>query len=90
MFSTLKFGTASVDTGFTTITGYIVTETTKAAAAVATFRNAASGTILWTVNLVAGETTGEQFGENPVVSNFGSPFYLSVDSGTVQYAVYGK
>ena len=90
MFSSIKFGTASASSGFSTLTGYSVTETTKAAAAVVTFRNAASGTVLWTVNLVAGETTSEQFGQNPVVAEYGGTFYVSVDSGTVQYAVFGK
>jgi hypothetical protein len=90
MFSKILYGTASATTGFSTITGYRISETGQALAAVVTFRNAASGTILWTQNLKAGETAGEQFGENPLATTYGGNVYLSVDSGTVQYAVYGK
>lgn len=90
MFSALKFGTASVSTGFRTITGYTITETSQVNGAVVTFRDAAAGTILWTVNLKAGETAREQFGENPFAATFGADVYLSLDSGTVQFAVYGK
>ncbi len=89
MFSNVIYGTASVSTGFSTLTGYRITETSNALGAVVTFRNAASGTILSTIPLAAGATASEQFGENPFASSFG-PIYLSIDSGTVQFAVYGK
>ena len=92
MFPSTVYGTASVDTGFGTITGYSITETTNALGAVVTFRNASGGTVLWTVSLAAGETKTEQFGENPVHNGAMGPakYYLSIDSGTVQYAVYGQ
>ena len=90
MFSRQKWGTASGDTTFRTITGYSISETGNALAATVTFRNASAGTILWTVNIPPGETRTMQFGENPVISEFDAPFYLSLDAGTVQYAVFGK
>ena len=92
-------GTASGDTGLTTITGYSIRETSNVLGAKVTFSNAtgdglplSAGTTLWGVQLAPGETINVQFGENPVTNNSMAPatFYLNIDSGTVQYAVFGQ
>ena len=91
MFPSTVYGTASADTGLHTITGYRIAETSNVLGAKVTFRNAASGTILWTVTLNPGESVSEQFGENPISNgSMISSYYLSIDSGTVQFAVFGQ
>ena len=89
MFSRWVTGTSSATTGFRTLTGFIFQETAGAVATV-TVRDQSAGGILWGVNLAAKETVGDQFGENPVASEFGRDFYVSVDAGTVRWTVFGK
>lgn len=90
MFSSIATGVVSGASGFGTLSGYTITETAGFPAQVS-LREAASGTIVALINLVAFETVREQFGDNPITfTGDGFKFYFSVDVGTVRWTAYGK
>jgi hypothetical protein len=89
MWSNVATNTSSGASGFSTLTGYTISET-AGAAAVVTVRTGASGTTLWRITLAANETMGDQFGDNPVVPPSTTNIYFSVDSGAVRWTAFGK
>lgn len=78
---------ASGATDVGTLTGWAFAENAGAVARVLLRAGGAAGAILADIHLSANQSTGEQYGPNPIEVRGG--VYVEVASGAVRGAVYG-